>query len=353
MIKQLFDLCIPHDGNDHHPELLSERMLLGSSIALTLLFMGSAVLSLISVQTGIVATIYPSVLVDLANESRIAQGKEPLAVHSKLERAAALKADHMVDEGYFAHFSPEGVTPWHWISETGYSFSFAGENLAKDFQRSRSVTEAWMGSKLHRQNLLSERFQHIGIAKQEGSIDGEDTTVIVQMFARPFPPNPHADQALNITSTSSAELTVSDAPQHGEVAGVRTSRERSSTGTSPLMGELRTIEHTDTWILVKRRGAPVSSATASAASQTATAVGAKDYTPYIVQAAANPALLADWIFISVAFVLLLVITGATMAEMRKNHPRHIFYGCAVLLLTLGLLWLNHSVGETVHTIWVS
>lgn len=45
-----------------------------------------------------------------------------------------------------------------------------------------SVVKAWMNSPTHRENLLSSRYQDIGIAVIDGSLGGRETTLVVQMF---------------------------------------------------------------------------------------------------------------------------------------------------------------------------
>ena len=59
----------------------------------------------------------------------------------------------MAEKSYFAHTSPEGLTPWYWITLAGYRFSLAGENLAIDFTESEDVENAWMNSPAHRASI--------------------------------------------------------------------------------------------------------------------------------------------------------------------------------------------------------
>ena len=75
----------------------------------------------------------------------------------------------MAQKGYFAHVSPEGLTPWYWLGEVGYTFSHAGENLAVNFAEPEEVVDAWMNSLAHRTNILNGNFQEIGIAISHNS----------------------------------------------------------------------------------------------------------------------------------------------------------------------------------------
>ncbi len=124
-------------------------------------------------------------LVRLANESRIQAGLGELKMNSQLKQAAEAKAKDMLKNDYFAHTSPKGVTPWHWLKQSGYQYSFAGENLAINYETAESQHKAWMKSPTHRANILNKNYQEVGIAVVEGKIDGKDALITVQVFASP------------------------------------------------------------------------------------------------------------------------------------------------------------------------
>lgn len=136
-------------------------------------------------QTVLGASIASNVLVDLTNNDRLALSIPPLRVNKKLELAAKLKVKDMIEKNYFAHNSPEGKTPWHFFEMAGYNFLYAGENLAINFVQAQDVEVAWMNSPKHRGNLLSVKFEEIGIASTKGLKDGKETVFIVQMFGTP------------------------------------------------------------------------------------------------------------------------------------------------------------------------
>ncbi len=69
----------------------------------------------------------------------VTYGEALLAVNPVLERAAQAKADDMAAKSYFSHNSPDGVTPWFWLNQAGYVFTYAGENLAANFSDSIDV----------------------------------------------------------------------------------------------------------------------------------------------------------------------------------------------------------------------
>ncbi len=118
----------------------------------------------------------------LTNDQRIKNGLSPLVADSQLNNAARLKAEDMFKHNYWAHISPTGVQPWSFFNSAGYTYSYAGENLARDFDDSNSVVVAWMDSPGHRENILNGKYQDIGLAVVNGTLDGVETTLVVQEF---------------------------------------------------------------------------------------------------------------------------------------------------------------------------
>jgi hypothetical protein len=103
-------------------------------------------------------------LIALTNEARRANGLEVLTVSALLTASAQAKSNDMAEKSYFAHTSPEGVTPWEWFKRVGYDYIYAGENLAKNFASAEEMFDAWMASSTHRANVLSSHYREIGIA---------------------------------------------------------------------------------------------------------------------------------------------------------------------------------------------
>lgn len=131
---------------------------------------------------GISGNIDQKKLIELTNIERQKNGLSPVSENEALDRAAALKAQNMFSENYWAHFAPSGKTPWDFILGSGYKFIYAGENLAKNFTSSDDVVKAWMASPTHRDNLLNSKYQDIGIAVAEGTLNGQKTILVVQEF---------------------------------------------------------------------------------------------------------------------------------------------------------------------------
>jgi uncharacterized protein YkwD len=126
--------------------------------------------------------ITPQKIIELANSDRSKEGLEILKENEKLDRSAMDKAEDMAQNDYFAHTSPKGLTPWHWIEEEDYDYAYAGENLAMDFNSIEKMNQAWLDSPTHRANILNEKYKDIGVAVREGTINGHSTIIVVQQF---------------------------------------------------------------------------------------------------------------------------------------------------------------------------
>ena len=150
----------------------------------------------------LVSTVLPAVVVDMTNQERSGVSEQPLVRSETLDKAAKLKAQHMAKNQYFSHFSPDGVSPWHWFDEAGYVYAHAGENLAIHFTDSSEVVEAWMDSPTHRANIVSGKYTEIGVGTAKGKFDGYDTVYVVQLFGTPaVPPAPVASEPLAVATT--------------------------------------------------------------------------------------------------------------------------------------------------------
>lgn len=146
------------------------------------------------------ATYTAQQIVELTNIKRAEHGLSPLVLNLLLSNAAAAKAGDMFAEGYWAHYSPSGKTPWKFISDAGYKYIYAGENLARDFYDPQSVVEAWMASPTHRENILDKNFKEIGVAVESGDLTGREGVLVVQMFGSGVSQVPSPQQLAQIPS---------------------------------------------------------------------------------------------------------------------------------------------------------
>jgi len=126
--------------------------------------------------------ITPETVITLSNQERTAKNIPALQSSDKLTKAASDKAEDMISNNYFAHNSPNGITPWFWIEKNKYDYTYAGENLAMDFKTAEKEQRAWMESETHRKNILNPNYQEIGVAVRTGMLSGHLTTLVVQEF---------------------------------------------------------------------------------------------------------------------------------------------------------------------------
>lgn len=177
---------LPHPETKKRAKLLSHAALL--SYSLIMLMVIGLFYFLPQVAPGVLgyaSNMNISVLLDGTNDLREKNGLQKLTVNQALTVAAQKKAEHMFDNDYWAHISPDGTAPWDFILSENYDYTFAGENLAKNFNSSDQVVEAWFQSPSHRENLMNENYEEIGFAVVNGVLEGYETTLVVQMFGKP------------------------------------------------------------------------------------------------------------------------------------------------------------------------
>jgi hypothetical protein len=176
----------PQPSNNHKARLLQPSFL---SLIVAVFLTSQFFLNYFSLQfpriLGYAANISPERLIELTNQERLKNGLVPLENNSVLNEAAKRKAGDMFAFNYWAHNSPSGRTPWAFFKETGYYYLCAGENLARDFNDSEAVVAAWMDSPTHKENILNVNYQEIGIAVLNGTLEGIETTLVVQLFGTP------------------------------------------------------------------------------------------------------------------------------------------------------------------------
>lgn len=156
-------------------------------------------------------------ILEKTNAQRVAAGLGALALNGQLNSAAQAKAVDMVANDYWAHTSPSGLTPWYFISNSGYVYVAAAENLAYGFTTADAVVNGWMNSPLHRANILNGTYTELGV----GVVNAPNfqnlgpQTVVVAMYAKPAPPPPPPP-----TTPPAAGATTPTAPAAGQTAAL-------------------------------------------------------------------------------------------------------------------------------------
>ena len=146
------------------------------------------------------------------NQERIGAGLPALSYSEKLADAARRKAANMFEEDYWAHTSQSGKSPWVWFKEVGYNYTYAGENLAKDFGDTGRMVSAWMASPTHRDNIVGSKYTETGLAVVPGILQGQETVLVVQLFGTLQP---------GLVPRVATQNTVSSTPAPVQVAQVK------------------------------------------------------------------------------------------------------------------------------------
>ncbi|MFC1646916.1 CAP domain-containing protein [Patescibacteria group bacterium] len=179
----LVHLFLPHHTNNHRAKVIHIDALFIYVLFFLVFNLGIRVVHKEAPQVlGYATDIYIDQLLTSTNAKRQSAGLVPLKINDKLTQAAIAKAQHMFANNYWAHNSPDGRTPWEFITQSGYKYRVAGENLAKNFSTSQAVVDAWIASPTHRDNVLKSSYSDIGFAVINGVLNGEETTLVVQMF---------------------------------------------------------------------------------------------------------------------------------------------------------------------------
>jgi uncharacterized protein YkwD len=117
------------------------------------------------------------VMLDLVNAAR-AEGRRcggkyfapagPLALDPVLTQAALEHSRDMAGHDAFDHRGHDGSTPTVRIERAGFgAHRIVGENIAAGAMTPKQVTEGWLASPAHCENIMDSRFTLIGIAYAE------------------------------------------------------------------------------------------------------------------------------------------------------------------------------------------
>jgi len=130
-------------------------------------------------------------LLQATNERRSANQEAALSIDAELSAAAQTKASDMAAQNYWSHTSPDGRTPWSFITATGYQYQTAGENLAYGFDGATAVVSGWMNSAEHRANILNNAYSQVGfgVASSPNYQGRGPETIVVAEYAQPLAGN--------------------------------------------------------------------------------------------------------------------------------------------------------------------
>jgi hypothetical protein len=104
---------------------------------------------------------YIEEVVSLVNMERANEGLSELAIMEDLCYAAQVRAEELAE--LLDHERPDGSEWSTVLDEYEIVHSSAGENFAYGYKSPSAVMDAWMNSSGHRDNILNENFNYIGI----------------------------------------------------------------------------------------------------------------------------------------------------------------------------------------------
>ncbi|MDN3580186.1 CAP domain-containing protein [Mucilaginibacter flavus] len=90
---------------------------------------------------------------------------KPVIWNDELQKAAADHAKDMYDKNYFAHVSPQGVTPGDWAKQEGYNAVSLGEDIAQNYDATAATVMAWKDSPEHCTVMMDSTYHEAGAAR--------------------------------------------------------------------------------------------------------------------------------------------------------------------------------------------
>ncbi len=108
--------------------------------------------------------------------------KPAVAMNATLRQVATDHSQDMLTRNYFEHDTPEGVTPFQRMTNAGYLFNVAGENLAwrgstgtlvavttVENQHDELFVDVGIVGRGHRVTMLNEQYREVGVGIVRGS----------------------------------------------------------------------------------------------------------------------------------------------------------------------------------------
>jgi uncharacterized protein YkwD len=107
--------------------------------------------------------IFEAQVLTLVNQERIDAGLTALSLSSSLTKASRAHSLDMACNGFTSHTGSNGSFFGTRLTDAGFTFSTAAENIAAGYDSAFKVVEGWMNSAGHRANILNADMDYIGI----------------------------------------------------------------------------------------------------------------------------------------------------------------------------------------------
>ncbi len=151
------------------------------------------------INSGEIYELSRSGIIKYTNEERKDYELPLLSESEQLNKVADRKVNDMFNRQYFAHTSPTGEEAKDIAADIGYDYILIGENLAKGlFEGDHSLVEGWMNSPDHRDNILKDGYEEIGIGIKMDYFNNEEIWIAVQIFGTPSDTCPYPDESLRV-----------------------------------------------------------------------------------------------------------------------------------------------------------
>jgi hypothetical protein len=316
----LRDYFFPHRDNNYRPHLFSQTSVIALAVVIIVCEVGFlAQTKIVFLSTDFLASVLPGVLTDLTNVARADNGLTTLTRNPLLDEAAQAAANDMAAKGYFAHVAPDGTTPWHWLDTVGYTYSYAGQNLAVNFTDSENVETAWLASPTHRENIMKPQYTEIGFGTANGMYEGQETTFVVEYFGTPA--------AVTVKALAPAE----------PIAVVAKPAPAASATPSVLGTEVKHPSATTTASVAKVTPAPVE----AAPSEPVRAQELAPQTKQFVSLLASPFNTLELILTILLVIIASVFSIAVF--MRGKEHRSVILGGAFLFFLISMTLLGSAI----------
>ena len=121
-------------------------------------------------------------IIKMVNSVRAEKNLPSLIENKKLNILADKKAKIMANENNLSHTAGGYKTFSDFLVENNVKFLAVGENIARNWKTPEEVMKAWLSSKGHKANIMSEKFTQIGVGK---AISSNGDIYWVQLFIKP------------------------------------------------------------------------------------------------------------------------------------------------------------------------
>jgi len=143
-------------------------------------------------------------MLNAVNAERSNEGLGALCYNDKLINAAQIHSDDMAGGNFLSHDGSDGSSPFERITDAGFSWNYAAENIAQGQQTVESVMTAWMNSSGHRANILSSSSKYFGLGL---AYSASNTPYWTQVFA-----NSQSESCSSVTPAPVSPVTNPTAP---------------------------------------------------------------------------------------------------------------------------------------------